>query len=104
MVFLGLETSAIAVASPLLPWIGIGFSVPALFQALTAQGQVVDVHATDRVIIVIAFVLALVLGLVAIAVGIAIAFAFVVVIITVVLETVPEITRTVRIITIGTCK
>ena len=52
-------------------------SISTFIKTLAAQGKVIDLHATDRVIVSIIF--GLVLGLAAIAIVIAIAFPFLII-------------------------
>jgi hypothetical protein len=74
-------------------------SISAFIKTLTTQDKVIDLHATDRVIISIIF--GLVLGFAAIAIVIAIAFPFLII---VVFYAVSDITCAARIIAIGTGK
>ncbi|MFM9488089.1 MULTISPECIES: hypothetical protein [Pseudomonas] len=75
-------------------------SISAFIKALTSQGKVIDLHATDRVIVII-IIFGLVLGLAAIAIVIAIALPLLII---AVFQAVSDITCTARIIAIGTGK
>ena len=75
-------------------------SISALIKTLTTQDKVIDLHATDRVIVII-IIFGLVLGFAAIAIVIAIALPFLII---AVFQAVSDITCTARIIAIGTGK